>query len=40
MLLTRDGDGHTAYLSGNQCIVQAVDEFLIGGAVPASGTSC
>lgn len=40
VLLTRDGDGHTAYLSGNRCIVQTVDDFLIGGNVPANNTSC
>jgi len=40
VLLTRNGDGHTAYLSGNRCIVQNVDDFLIGGTVPAIGTSC
>jgi len=40
VLLTRNGDGHTAYLSGNQCIVQNVDAFLDGGVVPANGTHC
>ena len=40
VLLTRNGDGHTAYLSGNECIVQNVDDFLIGGVVPAVGTRC
>lgn len=40
VLLTRDGDGHTAYLSGNQCIVQNVDDFLVGGTVPANDTHC
>jgi pimeloyl-ACP methyl ester carboxylesterase len=40
VLLTRNGDGHTAYLSGNQCIVQNVDDFLVGGVVPANDTHC
>ena len=40
VLLTRNGDGHTAYLSGNHCIIQNVDEFFIAGSVPATGTSC
>jgi len=40
VLLTRNGDGHTAYLSGNQCIVQHVDDFLVGGVVPANDTHC
>lgn len=40
VLLTRDGDGHTAYGSGNACIDTTVEEFLIEGVVPADGTSC
>jgi hypothetical protein len=39
-LLTRDGDGHTAYLSGNPCIVNSVDVFLITGEMPVQGTEC
>jgi pimeloyl-ACP methyl ester carboxylesterase len=40
VLLTRDGDGHTAYVSGNPCIVSAVNAFLVDGTVPAAGTRC
>jgi pimeloyl-ACP methyl ester carboxylesterase len=40
VLMTRNGDGHTAYLSGNSCIVQHVDDFLVGGVVPPNDTSC
>ena len=40
VLLTRDGDGHTAYLSGNTCIVDSVDTFLIRGTPPRAGTRC
>jgi len=40
VLLTRDGDGHTAYLSGNPCIVSAVNTFLVEGTPPADGTRC
>ncbi|MBF4163267.1 alpha/beta fold hydrolase [Nocardioides sp. CBS4Y-1] len=40
VLLTRDGDGHTGYNSGNQCIDQAVEGYLIDDEVPADGTSC
>ncbi|MCW2829346.1 MAG: hypothetical protein JWP31_38 [Aeromicrobium sp.] len=40
VLLTRDGDGHTAYLSGNECIVEAVDGFLTKGDVPPDGKTC
>lgn len=40
VLLTRDGDGHTAYLSGNDCIVKAVDTYLLDGTMPADHTTC
>lgn len=40
VLLTRDGDGHTAYLSGNDCITEAVDRYLADGTVPADGATC
>lgn len=40
VLLTRDGDGHTAYLSGNECIKQAVDTYLVDGTVPEDGLTC
>jgi pimeloyl-ACP methyl ester carboxylesterase len=40
VLLSRDGDGHTAYDSGNTCIRDAVDAYLADGTVPAAGTMC
>lgn len=40
VLLSRDGDGHTAYASGNDCIDGAVDAYLLAGEVPANGTRC
>jgi pimeloyl-ACP methyl ester carboxylesterase len=40
VLLTRDGDGHTAYLSGNSCITKVVDRYLADGTVPKDGTTC
>ena len=40
VLLTRDGDGHTAYASGNACITKAVDGYLAKGVVPKAGTTC
>jgi pimeloyl-ACP methyl ester carboxylesterase len=40
VLLTRDGDGHTAYLSGNSCIKKAIDRYLADGTVPEDGTRC
>ena len=40
VLVGFDGDGHTAYLSGSQCVDRLVDEYLIDLAVPKDGTSC
>jgi pimeloyl-ACP methyl ester carboxylesterase len=39
-LLTRNGDGHTAYREGNPCIDTAVDAYLLKGAVPPAGKAC
>lgn len=38
-LLTLDGDGHTAYYQGSQCIDTAVDAYFLAGVVP-SGRVC
>jgi pimeloyl-ACP methyl ester carboxylesterase len=40
VLLSRDGDGHTAYASGNSCIDDAIDSYLANGVVPPDGTQC
>lgn len=40
VLLSLDGDGHTAYLAGNRCIGQYVDRYLIDGTPPKNGTMC
>ncbi len=40
VLLTWDGDGHTAYFRGSSCIDQAVDDYLINGEVPKDGLRC
>ena len=40
VLLTREGEGHTAYSSGNGCITDAVDAFLADGEVPEDGLTC
>ncbi len=40
VLHTREGDGHTAYSSGNTCITKAVDAYLVEGKVPKDGTIC
>ena len=39
-LLTFDGIGHTAYQRGSGCIDEAVDAYLLRGALPAEGTVC
>lgn len=40
VLLTREGEGHTAYFSGNVCISDAITGFLVDGTVPEDGTEC
>lgn len=40
VLLTFNGDGHTAYLQGNPCITKATDNYLITTDPPKSGTTC
>jgi len=39
-LLTYEGDGHTAYGRSNQCVIDAVDAYLVDGKLPAPGTTC
>ena len=40
VLLTRIGDGHTAYGVGSPCIDKAIDTFLVSGTPPLAGTVC
>jgi len=40
VLVSRDGDGHTGYNSGNDCVDEAVEAYLIEGTVPEDGLSC
>jgi pimeloyl-ACP methyl ester carboxylesterase len=40
VLITRDGDGHTAYNMGNECVDVAVEAYLIEGQVPEDGRRC
>ena len=40
VLLSYEGEGHTAYGSSNDCIADAVDTYLLGGDAPAAGTRC
>ncbi|WP_428953262.1 alpha/beta hydrolase [Streptomyces sp. cg35] len=39
-LLTYDGDGHTAYGRGSDCIDGAIDTYLLTGTPPADGKRC
>ncbi|HEX6151007.1 alpha/beta hydrolase [Nocardioides sp.] len=40
VLVTRDGDGHTGYHAGNDCVDDAVESFLLEGTVPTEGLTC
>lgn len=40
VLLRRDGDGHTAYNSGNECVDTTIEDYLLDGTVPADPTDC
>ncbi len=40
VLLTRDGDGHTGYRQGNDCVDSAVDDYLLEETVVEDGTEC
>jgi pimeloyl-ACP methyl ester carboxylesterase len=40
ILLTYDGDGHTAYMRGSKCVDAAVDNFLLGFEIPKSNLTC
>ncbi len=39
-LLTWEGNSHTAYFSGSQCVRSAVDDFLVNAEIPRSGAVC
>jgi pimeloyl-ACP methyl ester carboxylesterase len=40
VLISYDGDGHTAYGRSNSCVDDAVDAYLLEGTVPEDGLSC
>lgn len=40
VLVTRDGDGHTGYMQGNNCVDRTVDSYLVKGAVPTGDPKC
>ncbi|MFG1699058.1 alpha/beta hydrolase [Nonomuraea sp. NPDC049309] len=39
-LVTYEGEGHGAYLSGSKCVQGLVDAYLIEGKMPQEGTTC
>jgi pimeloyl-ACP methyl ester carboxylesterase len=39
-LLTMKGDGHTAFPYNSPCIDDAVNAYMLGGTLPAAGTTC
>lgn len=39
-LLTYDGDGHTAYGRGSDCIDTSINRYLLEGKAPANGKKC
>jgi pimeloyl-ACP methyl ester carboxylesterase len=39
-LVTYEGEGHTAYTTGDPCVQGVVDDFFIDGTVPASDPLC
>lgn len=39
-LITRDGDGHTGFQQGNDCVDDAVEAWLVSGTVPPADLRC
>ncbi|WP_200824749.1 alpha/beta hydrolase [Nonomuraea solani] len=40
VLVTYEGEGHGAYLTGNACVMRTVDAYVLEGKVPAANTTC
>ncbi len=40
VLVRRDGDGHTGYQAGNQCVDSTVESYLVSGEVPDKTVDC
>ena len=40
ILVRRDGDGHTGYGSGNDCVDETVEKYLVSGEVPEGDVDC
>lgn len=40
VLISRDGDGHTGYHEGNDCVDQAVETYFLQGTAPTADLKC
>jgi pimeloyl-ACP methyl ester carboxylesterase len=40
VLVSFDGDGHTAYTRSNSCVDRAIDDYYTKGTVPPDGLTC
>jgi pimeloyl-ACP methyl ester carboxylesterase len=40
VLITRDGDGHTGYGQGSDCVDDAIEAYLVSGTVPREDLTC
>ena len=40
ILVRRDGDGHTGYFAGNNCVDSTVESYLVSGKVPRRTVDC
>jgi hypothetical protein len=40
VLLTYEGDGHTAYMRGSKCIDDEIENYLVDGIVPLENIVC
>ena len=40
VLVTRDGDGHTGYNAGNECVDTTIEDYLVKGVVPDGPVDC
>ena len=40
VLVARDGDGHTGYKAGNDCVDETVEAYLVSGKVPGGRVDC
>jgi len=40
VLLTREGEGHISFLTGNDCVDRAIADYLVDLAVPPKGSTC